>query len=122
MSATYSPSPYAPGSGWDNGGAGVAQSVDSYGAMFAPATDAARAPVTPYTMPAQTMSHDEYPLGFALAQLHGIYILAQNAKGLVLIDMHAAHERILYEQLKSWFRSGRKPFSRPSAVTDRDSG
>jgi DNA mismatch repair protein MutL len=101
LAPTFSPSPFPPGSRWDAPAAsGVAQSTASYGALFA-SNERPAASAMPMPTPSSAPGNDEFPLGFALAQLHGIYILAQNTKGLVLVDMHAAHERILYEQLKN---------------------
>ncbi len=85
-------------------------------ATAAPQPWALSAVSDPSTPPAPLPEAPVWPLGRAVAQLHGVYILAENQHGLVVVDMHAAHERIVYERLKSQVNNNDRIASQPLLI------
>ena len=103
-------------SGFDGGsptGSQVALSLQQATVLYAREPDAPwgadvlRPGNTPITPSPDTADHSAWPLGQAIAQIAGIYVLAENAQGLVIVDMHAAHERVVYERLKASLAASR---------------
>jgi DNA mismatch repair protein MutL len=85
----------------DTASLNVGELTRAYGDLYGPAAESV--PATPDTATASP------PLGYALAHLHGAFILAESRGGLILVDAHAAHERVTYERLKQEYARGQIP-------------
>ena len=107
------PQAQAPAPAWQQQGMSLPPSLGASGWPYSPVAQV-RERTAPWGTPAQALATAvdapsdsdnrpapvDWPLGRAVAQIHGVYIVAENAQGVVIVDMHAAHERIVYEQLK----------------------
>lgn len=85
----------------------VTEVLESYNQLYSGAFTEQPAP--PSLQESRPEPSENYPLGFALAHIHGAFILAENARGLILVDAHAAHERVTYEKLKQQCSLGTIP-------------
>ena len=83
----------------------VAETINAYASLYPEASVVQKQQPTPPL----TSTQDTPPLGYAIAHVHNIYILAETPKGIILVDAHAAHERVTYERLKKQYQSGAIP-------------
>ena len=82
----------------------VAETINAYASLYPDPEPQPQLPQKPYPQ-----TQDTPPLGYAIAHLHNIYILAETPKGIILVDTHAAHERVTYERLKQQYQQGSVP-------------